>query len=102
MLCVMVVTTRKFKGVTDISLDPTTGLIKIILTEEEHWPSPSEMTQFVSDGGGGNTKFFCTLCDNLPMNPPWPVIAAIRCLNPVDPYRYIYFMSCFTHSLKVL
>ena len=56
----------------------------------------------VSDGVGGNTKFFYTLCDNLPMNPPWPVIAAIRCLNPVDPYRYIYFMSCFTHSLKVL
>ena len=44
----------------------------------------------VSDRGGGSTNFFCTLRDSLPMNLPWPNIVAIRCLNPVDPYRYAY------------
>ena len=34
--------TRKFKGVTDISLDPTTGLLKIRLIYGMHWPSQSD------------------------------------------------------------
>ena len=33
---------RKLKGVTDISIDPTTGLLKIRLTQGMHWPSPSD------------------------------------------------------------
>lgn len=32
---------QEFKGVTDRSLDPTTGLIKIILTGGGQWSSPS-------------------------------------------------------------
>ena len=34
--------TRKFKVVSDRSLDPTTGLLKIRLTEGIHFPSPSD------------------------------------------------------------
>ena len=33
---------RNFKGVTDRSLDPTTGLLNIRPSEGTHWPSPSD------------------------------------------------------------
>ena len=61
-----------------------------------------EIFGVVSDGGKGNTKFFRMLCGNLPMNSPWPELDSIRCLNPVDPTRYMYFISCLTHCLKSL
>ena len=37
----------KFKVVTDISLDTTTGILKILLTEIMHWPSPSDKNDLI-------------------------------------------------------
>ena len=56
----------------------------------------------VSDGGGGNTKFFKLISEYQPLQGIWINEKCLRTLNPVDPCRYIYIWSCSTHSLKAL
>ena len=54
----------------------------------------------VSDGGGGNAKFFKLLRDNLPISGSGVNMNCFWCKNPIDPSRFIYFWSCGTHSMK--
>ena len=44
----------------------------------------------VSDGGGGNTKFFNIISEYQPLNGKWIDGKCLRTLNPIDPTRYIY------------
>ena len=56
----------------------------------------------VSDGGGGNTKFFNMISNYKPLKAKWISKECLSTINPVDPSRKIYIWSCSTHSLKAL
>ena len=53
----------------------------------------------VSDGGGGNTKFFKLISEYQPLQGIWINEKCLRTLNRVDPTRYIY---TFGHALHIV
>ena len=56
----------------------------------------------VSDGGGGNEKFFRSIVENSTPVEDWSSNKNISFINPIDVSRRIYVWSCGTHSLKAV
>ena len=61
-----------------------------------------KISSIVSDSGGGNARVFRLLREKLHIDGCWSDINCVRFANPIDPYRYIYYWSCGTLSLKFM